>query len=392
MKILTAPLLLLATTLALFAPTAADAYDTLVEKKVFNLKTFTTESGKTLRDVRVGYETYGKLNEKKDNAILIAHFFLGKGHAAGKYKAEDRAPGFWDAIIGSGKAIDTDRYFVIASDTLVNINVKDPNTVTTGPASLNPDTGKPYGMSFPIVTIGDFVTVQKALIDSLGITKLKAVMGPSSGSVQALTWAAAYPDQVERVIGVIPGDISCNPYAIEALNLWVSPILMDPKWNNGDYYGREEPIDGIRLAIKQVVFNTYHYDWANKTFGRKWAAPDKDPAASFANKYQIEAWVDGLVGAFEKLYDANSILYHAKAVQLWSLEDQVKKIKAKVLLIPSKKDLLAFRDYSRNTEKALRAAKVPVQVFELDGGTGHFDGIGSITQAEAVIRKFLSSK
>ncbi|MCM2277673.1 MAG: homoserine O-acetyltransferase [Oligoflexia bacterium] len=367
----------------------AFAYDRLVEKQVFSMKSFKTESGKEIRDLKVGYETYGTLNERKDNVILIEHFFLGKGHAAGKYKPEDKSAGFWDAIIGSGKAIDTDKFFVIASDTLVNVNAKDPNTVTTGPASIDPATGRPYGMSFPIVTIRDFVNVQKALLDSLGITKLRAVMGPSSGSVQALTWAVTYPEAVERVIGVIPGDIDCNPFAIQALNLWMSPILMDPKWNGGDYYGREEPLDGIRLSIKQVIFSTYHYDWASAKFGRAWAAADKDPAQSFQNKYQIESWVDTLVGAFEKLYDANSILYHAKAVQLWSIKDELRKIKARVLLVPSKKDLLAFRDYSRNTERELKAAGVPVEVFELDGGTGHFDGIGSITQAEGAIRKFL---
>ena len=121
--------------------------------------------------VRVGWESYGTLNEAKDNAILVTHFFSANSHAAGRYHADDPDPGYWDAIIGPGKPLDTDRYFVLSSDTLVNLNAKDPNMVTTGPASIDPGTGRPYGMSFPVVTIRDFVNVQKALLDSLGIRR-----------------------------------------------------------------------------------------------------------------------------------------------------------------------------------------------------------------------------
>ena len=161
--------------LAVALSTPAGAYDGLVEKKTFSMPSYTTVNGATIKNVTVGYESYGSLNAARDNVILVAHFFSGNSHAAGKYAAADPAAGYWDAIIGSGKPIDTDRFFVISSDTLVNLNVKDGKTVTTGPASINPDTGKPYGMSFPIVTIRDFVNVQKALLDSLGIKKLHAV-------------------------------------------------------------------------------------------------------------------------------------------------------------------------------------------------------------------------
>jgi homoserine O-acetyltransferase/O-succinyltransferase len=154
--------------LVLAAAMPAVAYDGVVEKKTFAMPAYTTINGATITDVKVGYETYGTLNVARDNVVLIAHFFSGNSHAAGKYAASDAAPGYWDAIIGAGRPIDTDRFFVISSDTLVNLNTKDGKTVTTGPASVNPDTGKPYGMSFPIVTIRDFVNVQKALLDSLG--------------------------------------------------------------------------------------------------------------------------------------------------------------------------------------------------------------------------------
>ncbi len=133
----------------------------LTEKKTFEIPSFTTQSGRTLKGVKVGWESYGTLNADKSNAILICHFFSGNSHAAGKYKETDAAPGYWDAIVGPGKAIDTNKYFVLSSDTLVNLNTGDPNTITTGPATINPDTGKPYGMDFPIVTIRDFIEVQK---------------------------------------------------------------------------------------------------------------------------------------------------------------------------------------------------------------------------------------
>ena len=153
----------------------------IVEKKVFELPEFQTSGGALIRNLRVGWESYGKLNADRSNAILIAHYFSGTSHAAGRYTTEDVFPGYWDALIGPGKAIDTERYFVLSSDTLVNLNARDPRVVTTGPASIDPATGKPYGLSFPLVTIRDFVAVQKALVDHLGIPKLHAVMGPSMG-------------------------------------------------------------------------------------------------------------------------------------------------------------------------------------------------------------------
>src|SRR5438034_1160908 len=265
------------TVLVLLVAMPAWAYDGIVEKKTFAMPAYATVGGTTIKGVRVGYETYGTLNAARDNVVLVAHFYSSNSHAAGKYAASDPAPGYWDAIIGSGKPIDTDRFFVVSSDTLVNLNVKDPNTITTGPASIDPDTGKAYGMTFPIVTIRDFVNVQKALLDSLGITRLRAVTGASMGALQALEWAAAYPDMVERAIPVLPaGELPA--FTIGWANIWAAPIRLDPRWNGGDYYGRPEPVDGLAEALKIVTLHARHYGWATRTFGRKWAAPDRDPA------------------------------------------------------------------------------------------------------------------
>ena len=191
--------LALAATLAISALTAASTSaqtPLLTEKKVFELPSYTTFGGKAIKNVKVGYETYGKLNAAGDNAIFIAHFYSGNSHAAGKYKAADVMAGYWDSIIGPGKPIDTDKFFVISADTLSNLNTKDPMVTTTGPSSINPDTGKPYGMSFPVVAMRDSVRVHKALVDSLGVRKLYAVAGASGGSVQSVEWTVLYPDFV----------------------------------------------------------------------------------------------------------------------------------------------------------------------------------------------------
>src|SRR5690554_5441008 len=191
----------------------------LVEKQVFRTTDFVTFGGETIAEVQVGWEAYGELNDAKDNVILVTHFFSGNSHAAGKYHQDDAQAGYWDAIIGPGKTIDTDRFFVISVDTLVNQEPHNPRVTTTGPASINPATGKPYGLDFPVVTMRDFVNVQKLVLESLGIEKLHAVIGASMGSLQALEWTVAYPDWVERLIHVI-GMAEADPWTIANLQQW----------------------------------------------------------------------------------------------------------------------------------------------------------------------------
>jgi homoserine O-acetyltransferase len=368
----------------------ATAFEGVVKKEIFTMPSYTTVNGKTIKNVRVGYESYGTLNAAKDNVILICHFFTGTSHAAGKYKPEDAAPGYWDSIIGAGKAIDTDKYFVISSDTLLNVNTKDPNVTTTGPSTTNPDTGKPYGMTFPIVSFRDFVNVQKALLDSLGINKLVAVAGPSGGGIQATEWAAAYPDMVERVIAVISPGLEVDSLGIGMLNLWGTPIPMDPKWNNGDYYGREEPLEGVAQALKLLAVTLASNGGMEKRFGRKWAAPDKDPGAALGNLYAIEDTLYKGGAARAKTVDANHFLYLVKANQLFSVSADAKKIKAKFLFLPAKTDPLFPPWMSRRAAETLRAQGNAVDVVELEGDGGHYDGIFQVGQASAAIRDFLS--
>ena len=287
--------------------------DLLAVKRRFDLPELHCLSGATIRNVAVGYETYGELNAARDNAILIAHFFSGSSHAAGKYAPDDALPGYWDAIVGPGKAVDTNRYFVISSDTLVNLNVHDNNVITTGPASLDPTTQKPYGLTFPAVAIADFVRVQKALIDSLGIKRLRAVMGPSMGGLQTFEWAASFPECVERIIPVIAAP-NFRGWLTAWLSMWAQPIKLDPAWKGGDYYGGPPPRAGLEAALRLITLHALHSDWADTAGGRA-LAEGADAGDIAANPFAIEETLaNAALPRLEKA-DANHLLYLARANQ-----------------------------------------------------------------------------
>ncbi|WP_069055437.1 E22 family MetX-like putative esterase [Bosea sp. RAC05] len=373
------------------APAAAQ--ELMTEKKVFTLPSYTTQSGRTLKDVKVGWESYGTLNADRSNAVLICHFFSGNSHAAGKYAATDAAPGYWDAIIGPGKAIDTNKYFVLSSDTLVNLNTGDPKTTTTGPASIDPDTGKPYALDFPVVTIADFVAVQKALVESLGIKRLALVAGPSMGSLQTFEWAARYPEMVAKAMPVI-GAGEADAQLIAWLDVWAAPILVDPNWNKGDYYGRTPPHAGLAKALTVVTLQANHADWANATFGRRPAREGEDPAKSLGSKFQVQSILDNAGEARAKVSDANHFLYLVKANQLFaaggtSIADAATKIKAPVLLITQPRDLVFTADMVDRTADTLKKGGVDLSHVHIQGSRGHLDGVISMKQAEGAIRAFL---
>lgn len=364
----------------------------LVEKKTFTLAAYTTVGGQAITNVRLGYETYGKLNASGDNAIFIAHFYSGTSHAAGKYKESDVAPGYWNPIIGPGKAIDTDKYFVVSADTFANLNSKDPNVVTTGPASVDPATGKPYGLSFPVVTLRDSVRVHRALLDSLGVKKLVAVAGASGGSVQAMEWAALYPDFVSRVVHVIGPGFDIHPYVVGLLDVWVTPIRLDPRWNNGDYYGREEPVDGVAQALKIVTLTARHWGWAEKSFGYKPADEKKDPAAAVGHQFQIESALNNAGMARAKTTDANHMIYMSKANQLYRLSDaEVTGIKAKILFVPAASDVIFPPELSKGALERFRAQGGRADLFVIEGDGGHLDGVLAIAKAADAIQRFIES-
>lgn len=369
----------------------AQAYDGPVEKKTFAMPQLTTLGGKTIKDVKVGWESYGKLNDAKSNVILITHFFSGDSHAAGKDPTG--RVGYWDPVIGAGKAIDTDKYFVIASDTLVNLNK---GAITTGPSSIDPASGKPYGLTFPVVTIRDFVNVQKALLESLGVTKLHAVVGASMGALQAFEWAAAYPEMVERIVPVI-GEAEAGGWLIEWLNIWAAPIMVDPNWNNGDYYGKAEPVKGLAEALKVVSLHAQGVEWANKTFGRKWAEEGRNPLDALGNKFAIEAALDKGAAARAASSDANHFLYLVKANQLFlaghggSLEEGLKKIKARTLLLPGQGDWVFPPQNVQRLRDQMKAEGKNVDLAEIEGPNGHLNGVLHIAKQGDKLKAFLDN-
>jgi homoserine O-acetyltransferase/O-succinyltransferase len=375
--------------LALLLAASSALAQLLTEKKFFTLPQYTTVGGKTLKNVRVGYETYGKLNARGDNAIFIAHYFSATSHAAGRYKPDDKVAGYWDAIVGPGKAIDTEKYFVVSADTLVNLNVKSPQVGTTGPATTNPDTGKPYGSSFPVVTMGDSVRVHKALVDSLGVKKLAAVAGASGGSIQAMEWAVRYPELVERVIHVIGPGLDIHPYVIGLLDIWMMPIKLDPNWKGGDYFGGPEPNEGVAQALKTVTLTALHFGWAEKVHGYKWADDGKNPADAMGNLFAIEDSLYKTGASRAAATDAAHFVWMAKANQLYNLEKEQARIKAKVLFLPAKTDLVFPPELSRKWAEKLRAQGNQVELYEIEGTSGHLDGLFSIGKVADQIRAFL---
>ena len=372
---------------------SAGAEDLMVEKRVFETPSLTLKNGAVLANVKFGYETYGTLNAAGDNAILIPRSYSSDSHVAGKYKPSDAAPGIFDPIIGPGKTIDTNRFFVISSDNLINVATKNPNVTTTGPASTDPKTGKPYGMTFPIVQIRDMVNADKALLDSLGVKRLHAVIGASMGSMQTFEWSVAYPDYVPRAVPILP-IAQMDGYTVAQFDNWGAAITLDPNWKGGAYYGGPEPTDGVVKAMDVLHTTQRSFGWG-AAFANKPAKPGEDPATSWNAGFAAVASMQAGSVARAKLYDANSILYDDRAMQLFSvggtekLEDGFKSAKAKFLIIPAKSDVLFFPAYGQRAAAALTSNGRDVTYMEIEGTGGHFDGVFEIKQAADAIRKVL---
>src|SRR5579862_4169772 len=233
----------------------------IVETQHARFDTISLESGATLAPVEVAFQTYGELDSEQSNAILILHAFTGDAHAAG-ISSETGKPGWWDNMIGPGKAFDTDKYFMICSNVLGGCQG------TTGPSSINPATGCPYAMAFPVITIGDMVRLQRKLIDWFGIKRLLSVSGGSMGGMQALEWAVSYPD---RLVSAIP--IACttrhSAQQIAFNEVGRQAIMADPDWNEGNYYGKQPPGRGLSVA-RMVGHITYMSDESmREKFGRR---------------------------------------------------------------------------------------------------------------------------
>ncbi len=380
---------------ACMSSSLADDSVSLVEKQVFTTQNFSTYNGQQIAEVNVGWEAYGELNAAKDNVILITHFFSGNSHAAGRYAANDALPGYWDALIGPGKAIDTDTYYVISSDTLVNQEPHNPMVTTTGPASINPATGEPYALDFPVVTIRDFVNVQKALLDSLGVEKLHAVVGASMGSLQALDWATAYPDFVERVISVIGGG-AVDPWTIATLQQWANPIIADPNWNDGNYYNADAPTEGLRQALSMVTLQAMHPQMFNQIYASS-SPRETAPLHDIRENFSVVNQLNAAAQTRTTFADANHLLYLVRANQLFmagfarDLAAGLMPVTAKTLFLPSSNDLLLQPYLAQEAHNTLQSLGKESYYEEIDGPWGHLNGVYMLEQKAGLITDFLTS-
>ena len=348
----------------------------LTEKKFFTLPQYTTAAGKTIKNVRVGYETYGKLNAAGDNAVFVAHFFSGTSHAAGRYKADEKAAGYWDAIIGPGKAIDTDKYFVVSADTLANLNVKSPLVGTTGPATVNPDTGKPYGSSFPVVSMKDSVRVHKALVDSLGIKKLKAVAGASGGSIQAMEWGAEYPELVERVIHVIGPGLDIHPLRHRPARCLDDADQARPELEGRRLLRRRRAERGRGAVAEDSDAHRAALRLGGESARLQVGGGRQEPAGLDGQPVRHRGFALQVGrGARRARPTPAHFVWMAKANQLYNLEKEQTRIKAKVLFLPATTDMIFPPELSRKAAEKLKAQGNHVELYEIEGTSGHLDGL-----------------
>ncbi|HEU5360495.1 MAG TPA: homoserine O-acetyltransferase [Candidatus Deferrimicrobiaceae bacterium] len=348
------------------------------------------DCGAKLGPITLAYETYGKLNRDRSNAILILHALSGDSHAAGRYAETDKHAGWWDNTIGPGKAFDTDKYFILCSNVIGGCQG------STGPASINPATGREYGLSFPMITVHDMVRAQVQLVDHLGIDRLLAVAGGSMGGMQALRWAVSYP---ERVISSIPiaTTSKLSPQGIAFNEVGRVAIMKDPHFQDGDYYGKELPRNGLSLA-RMVGHITYLSDDSmHEKFGRRLRGK-KSFGFDFNVDFEVESYLRHKGGAFVDRFDSNSYLYITKAIDYFdlsmpsgSLVEEVRKATAKFLIISFKSDWLYPPYQSREIVKALMVGGVDVTYCEIDSRYGHDAFLLDEGEMSKIITSFLAN-
>ncbi len=328
------------------------------------------QSGRILGPIDVTYETYGTLSPQKDNVVLVCHALSGDAHAAGYHAPDDRKPGWWDPMIGPGRAIDTDRYFVICSNVLGSCKG------TTGPASVNPRTGRPWGMSFPIVTVRDMVRVQALLLDRLGIPRILCVIGGSMGGMQALEWAVRFPDRVHSAVPISTTGAS-SPMSIGFNKICRRAIMSDPNWRGGDYYGQEPPRDGLAIArmIGHLTFMSEASMW--RKFGRRISG--REGIFAFTAQYDVERYLHYNGYKFTERFDANSYLYLTKALDIFDLgdgfpggmEEALAQVRARIRFITFTSDWLYPPEDTDRMEGILRRLGKRVEHIRVESDYGH---------------------
>jgi homoserine O-acetyltransferase len=366
------------------------------------------DSGEKLGPITLAYETYGRLNADRSNAILACHALSGDAHAAG-ISADDggisaadtgfgaradatvdrKRLGWWDNMIGPGKAFDTERYFVICSNILGGCRG------STGPSSINPATGRPYGLSFPVITVGDMVRAQKKLLEHLGIERLLAVAGGSLGGMQALQWAVAYPDAVRACIPIATtARLSAQGIAFDEVGR--QAIMADQNWHGGDYYGRAAQLPGLAVA-RMLGHITYLSDEAmHQKFGRRLRNREKY-GFDFSTDFEVESYLRHQGDSFVRRFDANSYLYITKAIDYFDLANghgglgvAFRNVRARFLVISFSSDWLYPPYQSKEIVKALKVNGIDVSYCEIPSSYGHDAFLLEEEAQTPLIRGFLA--
>ena len=359
---------------------------------------FQLENGRTLPDINVAYETYGELSESRDNVVFVCHALSGNAHAAGYHEPPDPDDpvAWWDELIGPGKGIDTDFYFVVCANILGGCKG------TTGPACENPASGRPYGSQFPEISVGDIVSVHRLLLKQLEIDRLAAAIGGSFGGMQVIEWAIRFPDMLERAI-VIASSASLSSQALAFDLVGRKAITSDPDWLDGDYYdsGRG-PARGLSLARKVGHITYLSREIMAHKFGReKWQKEHESLGASAGqesrlDRFHVETYLDHQAEKFTHRFDANSYLRITQAMDEYDvvaaygeLHKAFKVVRAKLLVVAVSSDWLFPPEQSEALANALLEADKPVSYCLLNAPYGHDAFLVDVEYLTEVIRSFL---
>lgn len=350
---------------------------------------FEFENGQTIPEFTLRYETYGRLNSDKSNVILIAHALTGDHHCAGVHTIKDRKPGWWNAMIGPGKPIDTNRFFVICANCIGGCQG------STGPNSIDPRTGKPYNLTFPFVTIRDMVRSQKTLLDYLEIPSLYAVTGGSMGGMQVLQWPIEYPDFVERIIPMAT-TWRQNAQAIAFDEVGRQAIMQDPAWEQGSYEPDKGPNVGLAIA-RMMAHITYLSDKSmERKFGRR-RQSGEDKRYSFDIEFEVESYLRYQGESFINRFDANTYLYFTRALGYFdlshaygSLDEAFKNIKCRTLAVGFTSDWLFPPEQNREIVLAMLRQGKNASYVELSLDLGHDSFLIDSEDLFGLVRDFLT--